>query len=61
MVLVPQVVSYTGGNRGQPAREVLENPCAENFILFQVGPMSTHVDAGRGRARLRGFVQTRSQ
>ena len=34
--LLPQVVSYGGGGRGQPAREVLENPCAENFILFQV-------------------------
>jgi hypothetical protein len=31
-----QVVSYTGGNRGQPTREVLENPCAENFILFHI-------------------------
>lgn len=35
--LLREVVSYTGGNRGQPARETLENPCAENFILFQIG------------------------
>lgn len=35
--LLREVVSYTGSNRGQPAREVLDNPCAENFILFQIG------------------------
>ena len=34
--LLREIVSYGGGGRGQPAREVLENPCAENFILFQV-------------------------
>lgn len=27
---------HAGGARGRPAREVLENPSAENFILFQV-------------------------
>ncbi len=26
-----------GGNKGQPSREVLDNPCAEHFILFQIG------------------------
>ncbi|MEW5297011.1 MAG: hypothetical protein WDW36_000248 [Sanguina aurantia] len=35
--LLREVVSYTGGGRGQPARETLENPCAENFVLFQIG------------------------
>lgn len=35
--LLREVVSYSGRNRGQPAREVLENPCAEHFILFQIG------------------------
>lgn len=35
--LLREVVSYTGQNRGQPAREVLDNPCAENFIMFQIG------------------------
>jgi Xrn1 helical domain len=29
-------VLNAGGARGRPAREVLENPCAEHFILFQV-------------------------
>jgi len=35
--LLREVVSFTGKNRGQPARETLANPCAENFILFQIG------------------------
>ena len=29
--------SLPGGNRGQPAREVLENPCQEHFVLLQIG------------------------
>ena len=32
-----QVVKFGGGNKGQPAREILDNPCAEHFILFQIG------------------------
>lgn len=46
--LLREVVSYSGGNRGQPAREVLENPCAENFILFQIGcvPQAGSLAAG---------------
>lgn len=36
--LLREVVRFGGGgNRGQPAREVLDNPCAEHFILFQIG------------------------
>jgi 5'-3' exoribonuclease 1 len=35
--LLREVVSFTGKNRGQPSRETLANPCAENFILFQIG------------------------
>ena len=35
--LAPQVVKFGGGNKGQPAREILDNPCAEHFILFQIG------------------------
>lgn len=35
--LLREVVSYSGRGRGQPAREALENPCAENLILFQIG------------------------
>ena len=36
-LLVLQVVKFGGGNKGQPAREILDNPCAEHFILFQIG------------------------
>ena len=36
-LLVSQVVKFGGGNKGQPAREILDNPCAEHFILFQIG------------------------
>ena len=35
--LLPQVVKFGGSNKGQPAREILDNPCAEHFILFQIG------------------------
>ncbi|GAB4816899.1 hypothetical protein N2152v2_003945 [Parachlorella kessleri] len=35
--LLREVVSFTGGNRGQPAREVLDNPCQEHFVLLQIG------------------------
>ncbi len=36
-LLVSQVVKFGGGNKGQPAREILDNPCAEHLILFQIG------------------------
>ncbi|KAK9818370.1 hypothetical protein WJX72_011521 [[Myrmecia] bisecta] len=35
--LLREVVSFSGGARGRPAREVLENPSQEHFILFQIG------------------------
>jgi 5'-3' exoribonuclease 1 len=35
--LLREVVSFTGKSRGQPSRETLSNPSAENFILFQIG------------------------
>ncbi len=35
--LLREVVSFGGANRGRPSREVLENPCAEHFVLLQVG------------------------
>lgn len=35
--LLREVVSYSGGNQGKPIREVLDNPCKEHFILFQIG------------------------
>ena len=35
--LLREVVSYSGGGRGQPIREALENPGKEHFILFHIG------------------------
>lgn len=35
--LLREVVSFGGGGKGRPAREVLENPCAEHFVLFHLG------------------------
>lgn len=35
--LLREVVSFGGANRGRPSREVLENPCAEHFVLLQIG------------------------
>ena len=37
--LLREVVRFggAGSNRGQPSREVLDNPCADHFILFQIG------------------------
>lgn len=35
--LLREVVSYTGGGKGQPAREALENPCENTFVLLQIG------------------------
>lgn len=35
--LLREVVSFTGGSRGQPSREVLDNPCQEHFVLLQIG------------------------
>lgn len=35
--LLREVVSFTGGGRGQPSRETLSNPKKEFFTLFQVG------------------------
>jgi hypothetical protein len=35
--LLREVVQFSGRGRGQPTRETLENPCAESFILFQIG------------------------
>ena len=35
--LLREVVSFGGANRGRPSRDVLENPCAEHFVLLQIG------------------------
>ncbi|GLC57430.1 hypothetical protein PLESTB_001223500 [Pleodorina starrii] len=50
--LLREVVSYTGQGRGQPAREVLENPCAENFILFQIGLLREYFELEFGNIKL---------
>ena len=42
--LLREVVSYGGGNRGQPSREVLENPCQEHFVLLQIGLLREYID-----------------
>lgn len=43
--LLREVVSFTGGGRGQPAREVLDNPCQEHFVLLQIGLLRDYFDA----------------
>ena len=36
-----QVVRFgQGGNKGQPAREIIDNPCADHFILLQMGSVN---------------------
>jgi 5'-3' exoribonuclease 1 len=42
--LLREVVSYGAGGRGQPAREVLENPCQEHFVLLQIGLLRDYFD-----------------
>ncbi|KAL4425618.1 hypothetical protein ABPG75_009634 [Micractinium tetrahymenae] len=43
--LLREVVSFTGGGHGQPAREVLDNPCQEHFVLLQIGLLRDYFDA----------------
>ena len=43
--LLREVVRFGGGAKGQPAREALENPSAEHFILFQIGLLRDYLDA----------------
>lgn len=50
--LLREVVSYTGGNRGQPAREVLENPCQEHFVLLQIGLLRDYLGLEFGDLKL---------
>lgn len=42
--LLREVVSFSGGSRGRPSREVLENPCQESFILFQIGLLREYLE-----------------
>ena len=34
--LLREVVSYGKGGKGQPSREVLDNPCADSFVLLHI-------------------------
>lgn len=42
--LLREVVSFSGGSRGRPSREVLENPCQESFILLQIGLLREYLE-----------------
>jgi hypothetical protein len=42
--LLREIVSFTGNNRGQPARETIENPSEDTFIVFQVGMLREYLD-----------------
>eukprot|EP00884_Botryococcus_braunii_P018818 jgi/Botrbrau1/561/Bobra.0010s0030.1 len=42
--LLREVVSFGGGGKGRPAREVLENPCAEHFVLFHLGLVRDYLE-----------------
>ena len=35
--LMREIVTYGGARPGQPAREVLENPCREHFVFLNIG------------------------
>lgn len=35
--LLREVVQYNKTGKGQPSRDIFTNPCAEHFILFQIG------------------------
>ena len=43
--LLREVVNFSGGSRGRPSREALDNPCAEHFILFQICLLRDYLDA----------------
>ena len=43
--LLREVVSFGGGNSGQPSREVLENPSEESFQLLQICLLRDYFDA----------------
>ena len=49
--LLREVVTYGKGGKGQPSREVLDNPCAESFVLLHIecacpGPLAAARAAG---------------
>ncbi|KIZ04867.1 5'-3' exoribonuclease 1, partial [Monoraphidium neglectum] len=46
--LLREVVAFSGRSRGQPTRETLDNPCAENFILFQIGLLREYFEVEFG-------------
>ncbi|KAK9843112.1 hypothetical protein WJX74_007152 [Apatococcus lobatus] len=53
--LLREVVSYSGGGRGQPIREALENPGKEHFILFHIGLMRDYLQLELQAAGLHHF------
>lgn len=42
--LLREVVNFSGGARGRPSREVLDNPCQEHFMLFQIGLLREYLE-----------------
>ena len=42
--LLREVVKFGGGERGQPSREVLQNPTDDGFLLLHVGLLREYLD-----------------
>eukprot|EP00854_Cymbomonas_tetramitiformis_P005821 gene5821-7022_t len=43
--LLREVVKFGGGGRGQPSREVMENPSEQAFLLLHIGLLRDYIDA----------------
>ena len=41
--LLREVVKYDGGNKGQPSREVLDNPTDKGFVLLHIGLLRDYI------------------
>ncbi|KDD72803.1 XRN 5'-3' exonuclease, partial [Helicosporidium sp. ATCC 50920] len=42
--LLREVVSYVGGGRGQPSRDIFENPCQEHFVILHIGLLRDYLE-----------------
>ena len=42
--LLREVVKFGGGERGQPSREVMQNPTDDGFLLLHVGLLREYLD-----------------
>jgi 5'-3' exoribonuclease 1 len=42
--LLREVVKFGGGERGQPSREVMQNPTDDGFLLLQIGLLREYLD-----------------